>query len=88
MLSLDEIITGEKHDEELEKIGKAMLKRFNPKEYAGRHGYEIQYEKSFERACAILEDALHIANPKDMTVFQFYERFEVIKERSKQIKNK
>lgn len=76
-------IQGIKIDEEkLAILNKELLLMFEPGKYLGPGGMEIEVTKSFEEACYNIS-TLTSRDPKKMTVLEYYQAIEIIKEQNK-----
>jgi len=53
-----------------------------PKVFWGANGVEVNFVKGFEKTCAIINQHIN-KDPKTMTVLQFYESLEILKEQFK-----
>ena len=87
MAVLANIIAGVKNPDEtpeIEKLTTALITYSNPKTFAGSDGVEIQFDRQFENLCLVLSEQLHV-QPKDYTVLEFYNAFDFVKERAKQV---
>lgn len=84
---LKNIIDGvERPDEtpEVEKLTTALITYSNPKTFAGPESAEIQFDRQFENLCLVLSEQLHV-KPKDYTVLEFYNAFDFVRERARQL---
>ena len=84
MLMLDAIIKGDESDKraEIDNITTLLLTYTKPKSFIWSDSVEIQYDKQFESMCLMLSQHLHV-NPKSVTVLEYYNAFEYIKEQAK-----
>lgn len=86
-----EVLNGIIHGESEERTAKvdaltARLIQYNkPRKFDGYNGFEVQYEKQFEKMCLTISQNLH-TDPHGYTVAQFYNAHEYIVEMSKSIK--
>lgn len=85
-LLLDTIIEGDRDDRraEIERITTELLLYNKPQSFSGSDSMEIQYDKQFENMCLTISQHLHVANPKQYTVLEYYNAFERIKQMFKQ----
>lgn len=84
---LDEIITGENKQKEIEAITDLLLTFARPVAFHGSDSMEIQYDKQFESMCLMLSQKLNV-NPKGFTVLEYYNAFEYLKDQAKPDKNR
>lgn len=82
MAMLDQIITGENRQDEIEKITDLLLTYSKPGKFDGSDSLEIQYDKQFESMCLMLSQKLNV-NPKNFTVLEYYNAFEYLQQLSK-----
>ena len=82
MLILDAIIDGDTDDrrEQIERITTELLTYNKPQPFNGSESMEIQYDKQFENMCLTLSQHLHVPNPKQYTVLEYYNAFERVKQ--------
>ena len=81
------IIEGQSRPNEtdiVEKLTTQLVTYSNPKVFTGSDGVEIQFDRQFENLCLALSEQLHV-EPKKYNVLEFYNAFEFIKERAKQL---
>lgn len=57
-----------------------MLNMYSPKIYMGGESVEIKYDKQFENACLLIAQKTSL-DAKKMTVLQFYNALDNIKQR-------
>lgn len=91
LLMLEQIITGENKEAEIENIDRVMLSFYKPRFFSGENSVEIQYDKQFESSCLLIAQKIGL-DAKKMTVLQFYNALDTIKKQAeaeaKQHKNK
>ena len=81
------IIEGQSRPNEtdiVEKLTTQLVTYSNPKVFTGSDGVEIQFDRQFENLCLALSEQLHV-EPKKYNVLEFYNAFEFVKERAKQL---
>lgn len=81
------IIAGEKDPAgtaNVEKLTTALVTHSKPKMFTGSDGVEIQFDREFENICLVLSEQLHV-EPKKYSVLEFYNAFDFVKERAKQM---
>lgn len=81
LLLLDNIIEGrtEERDKEIEEITTDLILSIDPLKFTGADNAEISHDKQFEKMCLLLAKELHV-EPKKMTVLEFYNANEYLKE--------
>lgn len=67
---------------EIDDITSELITYFNPQEFTGSNGVEIQQDRQFENICLILSQNLHV-DPKRFTVLEYYNAFEYIKDQAR-----
>lgn len=85
---LESVISNDSNNEaeEIRKIDEALFNFFIPQKFDGSNGMEVKFLRGMEETCILLSQ--HISrDPKKMTVFEFYQAFQTIKEQIK-AKNK
>ena len=85
---LENIVAGVEDPErgdDVERLTTALILYSNPKVFSGSDGLEIQYDRQFEDLCLALSEQLH-ANPKGMSVLEFYNAFDFVQRRAKAAK--
>lgn len=87
IVMLDEIITGQDKQDELEKITHLLLTYARPVSFSGPDSAEIQYDKQFESMCLMLSQELHV-DPKRFTVLEYYNAFEYMQKQAKNRESK
>ena len=81
------IIAGEKDPAgtaNVKKLTTALVTHSKPKVFTGSDGVEIQFDRQFENLCLTLSEQLHV-EPKKLSVLEFYNAFDFVKERAKQL---
>ena len=68
----------------VEKLTTELVTYSNPKVFTGSNGIEIQFDRQFENLCLVLSEQLHV-EPKKYSVLEFYNAFDFVKERQKQL---
>ena len=68
----------------VEKLTTELVTYSNPKVFTGSNGLEIQFDRQFENLCLVLSEQLHV-EPKKYSVLEFYNAFDFVKERQKQL---
>ena len=68
----------------VDKLTTALITYSNPKLFTGSDGVEIQFDRQFENLCLVLSEQLHV-EPKKYTVLEFYNAFDFVKERAKEV---
>ena len=84
---LANIVSGVKNPDEtseIEKMTTALITYSNPKTFTGSESAEIQFDRQFENLCLVLSEQLHV-RPKEYTVLEFYNAFDFVKERAKEV---
>ena len=90
MTVLHTIIAGETTDEDannIERLTKELITYFNPQNFAGSEGVEVQHDRQFENMCLIISRNLH-SDPKKYTVLEYYNAFEFIKKEAQKAKSR
>lgn len=91
LLMLEQLITGESRETEIENIDRVMLNFYKPQSFSGENSVEIQYDKQFESSCLLIAQKVGL-DAKKMTALQFYNALDIIKKQAeteaKQLKNK
>lgn len=84
ILQCDKIINEtDQYDEEIEKLTTRLLTFAKPMTFSGKGSAEVRYDKQFENMCLLISKELN-ANAKGMTVLEYYNAFEFIKDMQKQ----
>lgn len=81
LLIADEIINDTDNRVALNEIDTFLYNLYKPKNFNGNDSIEIQYDKQFENSCSIISQKLY-TNPKRMTVLEFYNSVEFLKQQS------
>lgn len=81
LLILEQIITGESKEQEIEAIDKVMLSFYKPQSFIGETSAEVEYDKQFESSCILIAQKTSL-DAKKMTVLQFYNAIENIKKQA------
>lgn len=79
LLVLDSIMNGTNNSEQIETIDIIMLNMHSPKSYIGSESVEVKYDKQFESTCLLIAQKTSM-DAKKMTVFQFYNAVDNIKQ--------
>lgn len=88
ILQCDRIIEDtDKYDAEIEQLTTKLLTFTKPECFEGKDSAEVQYDKQFENMCLIISKELN-ANAKQMTVLEYYNAFDFIKDMQKQKQQK
>lgn len=82
---LDQTANGTDRGEEIQSLTDQLTVYYPPRCFQGEKSVEIQSDKEFTEMCLLITKEMHI-NAKDMTVFDFYSAFEMIKRQSKKAK--
>ena len=70
---------------EIEDITTQLITYFSPNKFSGNGNFEVNYDKQFENMCLMLSKHLHV-NAKKMSVLEFYNSFEYIKEEARKMR--
>lgn len=84
---LNGIVEGAKNPGEtkaIEKLTSMLITYSSPKNFEGSESAEIQFDRQFENLCLAMSEQLHI-KPKEQSVLEFYNAFDFVQERAKQI---
>lgn len=84
MAVLDEITTGKGAN--IDEIEFQMLMLSKPKPFHGSGSAEIEYDKQFARICLLINQVIG-ADAKDMTVMEYYNAFDYVKQELKRKNN-
>lgn len=91
LLVLDSLIQGSDNSEAITRIDEEVLSEYKPGIFAGSDSVEVKYDKQFENACLLISQKLN-TDAKKMTVLQFYNALDNIKQQaeaeSKQLKRR
>jgi hypothetical protein len=82
---LDQTANGTDRGDEIQSLTDQLTVYYPPRCFQGEKSVEIQSDKEFTEMCLLITKEMHI-NAKDMTVFDFYSAFEMIKRQSKKAK--
>ena len=77
----------DEYDAEIEQLTTKLLTFTKPESFDGKDSAEVQYDKQFENMCLIISKELN-ANAKQMTVLEYYNAFEFVKDMQKQKQQK
>lgn len=81
LLVLDSIIEGTDNSEQIEFIDTTMLSMHSPKQFIGSESIEVKYDKQFESTCLFIAQKTNL-DAKKMTVLQFYNAVDNIKQQA------
>lgn len=70
---------------DLENVENEIFRLYEPLVFSGANGYEVNEIKSFERTCIMLQQQLNV-DAKKMTVLEYFEALNLIKEQIKEQK--
>lgn len=91
LLQIDIICNGETDEKvrQMEELTTRLITSDKPKTYSGSESAEIHHDKSFEDMCIVIAKELNV-NAKTMTVLEYYNAVEFIKEmqRNRHTQNK
>ena len=79
LLVLETIISNVDNSEQIDSIDSLMLSMQTPKSYIGTESVEVKYDKQFESTCLLISQKTSM-DAKKMTVLQFYNAIENIKQ--------
>ena len=79
MLVLKGLTESNKYQAEIEGIDRCLLNLYQPKVFTGAESAEVIYDKNFESSCLLIAQKTSL-NPKNLTVLQFYNALEQIKQ--------
>lgn len=79
LLVLETIISNVDNSEQIDSIDSLMLSMQTPKSYIGTESVEVKYDKQFESTCLLISQKTSM-DAKKMTVLQFYNAVENIKQ--------
>ena len=83
-LVLDQIL-GKDRKQDLEAVEDEIFSRLKPQNYSGKNGIEVNHIKGFKETCILLLQ--HVPkDPESMTVLEFYQALETVKNQSKERK--
>lgn len=86
LLVLQGIQSDKQDKEQLSKVTDDLITTYAPTNFNGANNFEIDFDKQFERMCIVLAQNTGI-NPKQCSVMEFYNAYEVFKEQSKKAKH-
>lgn len=69
--------------DEVDKWTTALITYSKPQMFTGPEGVEVQFDRQFEDLCLVLSEQVHV-NSKALTVLEFYNAFEFVRERARQ----
>lgn len=75
----------DRYDEEIDALTTKLMTFNKPQSFMGKDSAEVQYDKAFENMCLVISRELH-ADAKRMTVLEYYNAFEFVKDMNKQNK--
>lgn len=75
-------IQGKGDKAKIEELYDKLVTKVSPTKFTGQGNFEVDYDKQFERMNLVLSQRLHI-NPKECTVMEYYNGYEVLKEQTK-----
>lgn len=78
---LDSIVNGADTAEQVEAIDLQILLSHAPKLFMGSESVEVKYDKQFESACLLISQKANM-DAKRMTVLQFYNAVDTIKQQA------
>ena len=81
LLVLDSVVSEVDTSEQIEAIDLQILLSHSPKLFMGSESVEVKYDKQFESACLLISQKTN-ADAKRMTVLQFYNAVENIKQQA------
>lgn len=79
LLKLDSMINGNDNISQISEIDTILFGMYKPGIFIGGDSVEIKYDKQYENACLIISQKANM-NAKNMTVLQFYNALDVIKQ--------
>ena len=68
----------------VEEMDTRMLTFTQPRSFSGSNGEEVAFDRKFEDMCLLISEELH-ADPKAMTVMEYYNAYEYLLRRSKEV---
>lgn len=83
---LRELIKGLEKTDELRADELRMLEMMAPRKFTGSKGVEVEYDREYENMCLAMSQQLHL-DVKGMTVLEYYNAYEFLREQAKKIKN-
>lgn len=81
LLVLDGIINNADNSEQIDIIDMMLLSMHTPKAFIGSESVEVKYDKQFESTCLLIAQKTNM-DAKKMTVLQFYNAIENIKQQA------
>ena len=78
--------TAEEVAAQVEKIDEFLMSQMKPQHFHGSTGVEVRVIKGFEQTCVLLVKHGVTVDPKKLTVIEFYQALEVVKEALKKSK--
>jgi hypothetical protein len=81
LLVLESIISNKNNSEQIKSIDDLIFGIYSPKKYTGSESVEIKYDKQFENACILIAQKTNL-NAKNMTVIQFYNAIDNIRQQT------
>lgn len=79
MLVLDSIVNASDNTEQIEAIDILITNMYTPNNFVGCESAEIKHDKQFENACILIAQKTSL-DGKKMTVLQFYNTLDIIKQ--------
>ena len=73
------------YNEEIDALTTQLVTFNKPQSFTGKDSAEVQYDKAFENMCLVISRELH-ADAKRMTVLEYYNAYEFVKDMNKQNK--
>ena len=89
LLQIDVILNGETDEKlrEIDELTTRLVTSDKPKTFTGKDSAEIRHDKSFEDMCIVIAKELNI-DAKKMTVLEYYNAFEFVREMKRQTSTK
>lgn len=81
LLVLDSVVNGVDTSEQIEAIDLHVLLSCSPKLFMGSESVEVKYDKQFESMCLLISQKTNMG-AKQMTVLQFYNAVDTIKQQA------
>lgn len=81
LLILDSMVNGADTAEQVEAIDLQVLLSRSPKLFMGGESVEVKYDKQFESTCLLISQKTNM-DAKRMTVLQFYNAVDTIKQQA------
>lgn len=79
LLVLKGLAEPKKYQAEIDEIDRYLLSLYKPKVFNGPTSVEVVYEKNFESSCLLIAQKVGL-DPRNLTVLQFYNALEQIKQ--------